>query len=68
LATSFATHPNQPGQDIQVDMLATFDGDSENTPRQFSIFFFSAAIWTISLLTPFRLTRVTKSSALNGYW
>src|SRR5437660_3408254 len=37
-------------------------------PRQFSIFFFSAACWTISLLIPFRLTRVVKSSALNGYW
>src|SRR6201982_3241487 len=36
-------------------------------PRQFSIFFFSAAIWMISLLVPFRLTRVVKSSALNGY-
>jgi len=35
--------------------------------RQFSIFFFSAAIWTISLLMPFRLTRVVKSSVLNGY-
>ena len=34
---------------------------------QFSIFFFSAAIWTISLLMPFRLTRVVKSSVLNGY-
>src|ERR1700751_1254071 len=36
-------------------------------PRQFSIFFFSAAIWMMSLLTPFRLTRVVKSSPLNGY-
>ncbi len=34
---------------------------------QFSIFSFSAAIWTLPLLVPLRFTSVEKSSALNGY-